>query len=953
LLGKKVGFLTIHGRTKPLAMAQKCYLFRANLGIVICMVRKGTSRGWFAIVVCLSLAVHCDPTPDTGIVLALRVEPTVPEEIDSLQIAWSRGDQANTKYDYSLPQGVTLPGTLLFRTDDPNGDSLQIDVEVSKDGVSKIRKKVRLRFAQEKIKLLRVTMEYACLDIDCPVNQTCQAGECIPIDIDPNSLPEFEDTEQALPPPGTKNCFDRVKCLANAQPVVLDVVNCQFPVPPSSYNVGLQWSGSKIVPIPKDTFGFEEITVGTGKLAPALCKAVSLGKAKLFVASGCQSLAPEQPICVPPATGTGGASGAGGMAGTSGQGGSGGVSGNSGQGGMAGVAGSVAGMSGTGGLSGNAGNAGNAGTGGTNLTNLERDPTFPVGMFPDSDHGICRVGMLDVECADTIGANSRQDGAHRGNHSQLVASNNITYDGMLKLQWAYADQIPMGTMNPDCSSFGQGWGTPSRLELTSLLDLGQMGTVLPSEVTNSVLPGNMFTKTMIQNMGIRNLLVSRYTGISVYQQITQGSPSYGYRCIFGSLPAASQWITIDGETKLDRTYGLMWESGNTIPIATSWQEALDVCYQRNKGGYQDWRVPSYKEAATLLGNNELVPPNIDLTKNDIWTSTVLNDVVNAVFAMSGTLKLGAMQAAPMMNDLNNSRVVACVRGGVFHNRMPDSPTPLCFDGLSPISCESDASLPGLDGHRQTNTPTYVPAPVGTTNQTIIHDVVSGLTWQNQPQNGTSMVVTYEEAQKTCASLILEGTEPWRLPTRDELISLIDYGKSNPALHPLLQTISGKESLWSLDISPQKLGWIVEMGYGNSLLYPTIELANVRCVRGGLPRPKIIKQPNNELLDESMHLRWDQTLVEQPYTVAYQECFKKNSNTNAGWRLPTIKELVYLADEIATPVFPFTFPPGSTGALCSSSVVKDESTLMWCVDSDGQLIQKSPNVPHMYACVSDE
>jgi hypothetical protein len=62
-------------------------------------------------------------------------------------------------------------------------------------------------------------------------------------------------------------------------------------------------------------------------------------------------------------------------------------------------------------------------------------------------------------------------------------------------------------------------------------------------------------------------------------------------------------------------------------------------------------------------------------------------------------------------------------------------------------------------------------------ETVV-DEVSGLEWQREVSRA---IHSPASARAFCAELHLAGEGRWRLPTREELVSLVDYGRHSPAI----------------------------------------------------------------------------------------------------------------------------------------------------------------------------
>jgi hypothetical protein len=123
------------------------------------------------------------------------------------------------------------------------------------------------------------------------------------------------------------------------------------------------------------------------------------------------------------------------------------------------------------------------------------------------------------------------------------------------------------------------------------------------------------------------------------------------------------------------------------------------------------------------------------------------------------------------------------------------------------------------------------------------DKETGLVWEKIPASGT---YTWLAATKHCYELDLGGRKGWRLPTVDELNSLIDMSNPDTVKLPLGQNIfvnvqsanywsSNTVSLSTTDVTGGGVtdsAWAVHMS-GSSMLY-YLKSAGLRawCVRGG-------------------------------------------------------------------------------------------------------------------------
>ncbi len=84
------------------------------------------------------------------------------------------------------------------------------------------------------------------------------------------------------------------------------------------------------------------------------------------------------------------------------------------------------------------------------------------------------------------------------------------------------------------------------------------------------------------------------------------------------------------------------------------------------------------------------------------------------------------------------------------------------------------------------------------NSGVITDSASGIQWQADASNNSENIahLSWQDAIDNCERLALDGGG-WRLPNKNELLSIVDYGKSEPATHEIFKnTTMSKSSYWS-------------------------------------------------------------------------------------------------------------------------------------------------------------
>lgn len=113
----------------------------------------------------------------------------------------------------------------------------------------------------------------------------------------------------------------------------------------------------------------------------------------------------------------------------------------------------------------------------------------------------------------------------------------------------------------------------------------------------------------------------------------------------------------------------------------------------------------------------------------------------------------------------------------------------------------------------------------------VYDRTTGLTWSRGNVGGKRL--EHAAAAKACADLTLAGRSDWRLPTIQELLSIVDYSKHGPAIDV---GVFDCESAWYWTSTPcawaAGAAWIVYFVDGHSLYDGRDYAYCVRAVRSG-------------------------------------------------------------------------------------------------------------------------
>ena len=104
-----------------------------------------------------------------------------------------------------------------------------------------------------------------------------------------------------------------------------------------------------------------------------------------------------------------------------------------------------------------------------------------------------------------------------------------------------------------------------------------------------------------------------------------------------------------------------------------------------------------------------------------------------------------------------------------------------------------------------NNPRFIDNGDGT-----IIDTTTGLMWQRGNDGETRL---WDEAGQYANDLKLAGHSDWRLPTIKELVWLVDYEKSNPAIDSIFNCLSSGYWSGTTSAGDTDSAWFVIFGYG--------------------------------------------------------------------------------------------------------------------------------------------
>ncbi|HPS30706.1 MAG TPA: SUMF1/EgtB/PvdO family nonheme iron enzyme [bacterium] len=250
----------------------------------------------------------------------------------------------------------------------------------------------------------------------------------------------------------------------------------------------------------------------------------------------------------------------------------------------------------------------------------------------------------------------------------------------------------------------------------------------------------------------------------------------------------SEKIISDGNTSL-QWQGILPETyiGCAAGKECTWPEAVDYCESLNYGGFDNWRLPSMEELDTV----------IDYGKYDPAFNENYFPATSSKYFVSST---------STADNLDNAWYFSAVNGSDGEYIETTAGSVMCVRGDNLL--QHNFTEETLNGGRVTT------------------DSITGLQWAENPEKK----MMWMEALDYCETLDYAGYADWRLPDINELKSVVNRKKYNPA-----SDISGisVETFWSSTSSSSNpvYAFCIDINYGLvKILYKLMNDQNVLCVR---------------------------------------------------------------------------------------------------------------------------
>jgi len=237
---------------------------------------------------------------------------------------------------------------------------------------------------------------------------------------------------------------------------------------------------------------------------------------------------------------------------------------------------------------------------------------------------------------------------------------------------------------------------------------------------------------------------------------------------------------------------------------------------------------------------------------------------------------------------------------------------------------------------------------------VVLDAWTGLRWASDPLEN----MTFSNATTACTQQTFGGRHDWRLPTRAELQTLVDYSPSDgrkPALLvAALQWPKTTREFWTANHAPNPADGALSISFAQGWTYafPLTDLLAARCVSASGTAAKSIQRfevlaNGAAALDRISGRTW-QRMPQGPATwpQANNACLKNLPGLpGAGWRLPNVRELDDIVEmRTQHPMLDDVFSDNPASTYWSATPI---GSTMWQIDIFRGGAQAAANTSNLF------
>jgi len=450
------------------------------------------------------------------------------------------------------------------------------------------------------------------------------------------------------------------------------------------------------------------------------------------------------------------------------------------------------------------------------------------------------------------------------------------------------------------------WRLPRIAELETLIDIGESVPALSVNVFKSQ------SSTLSLYWSSETSKSSDIYAIALFNAFGKIRPedktrNLLVRCVRGNYERNSNFSR-SAEVVNDEKTMLQWQDTQEAKtVNLSWTESIDYCEALKLNGENDWRLPNINELLSIIDYAQSTPAihtifqNVAFENPWYWSSSSPADshsMANYVpfeFAYRSRLPKG------VANTYTYTNYVRCVRGGTTNSSTLKTGQDKSYDASG--NEVTDGSVKDDGFYQEGTTPSYYRSDNG-----VIADIITGLQWQDNEvikkrwiteenyNNGNINDTSGDTAINYCQDLILGDSDDWRLPSMQELKTIVHNGKYPPVIDATFKQISFLEYWTSTaqSVHAEDYAWTIDFYYGASHGVIRKYEHYIRCVRGKALQQSNFSRHNDIVSDSATYLQWQDDAavktIRKSWIDAVDYCQTLTTGGKDDWRLPNNKEL---------------------------------------------------------------
>ncbi len=455
-----------------------------------------------------------------------------------------------------------------------------------------------------------------------------------------------------------------------------------------------------------------------------------------------------------------------------------------------------------------------------------------------------------------------------------------------------------------------------------------------------------------------------------YAKITVASVRYDVQAVPRGFLAVPVPVTVDMALSNHTTGGVMRGQGQyTVTLATYVQSGTTPlnCLLSAWGGAPSTAGGTFTVTVPLPGGplelgalagaaGEPLTVSLDFPMRDAFSWRDLPDTGFAEGLYDLAMPPARSELPDAFAECHLFMADRCVGEAVvpYHPSwpMPDSAPLFCTDGAKLVDPCPSAGAPGFgqDASYRVQPLAYDAA------DGAVADLVTGLGWQ---QATPVTMYTWWDARDYCAGLALAGHDDWRLPSRIELVSILDFGRLDPVIDPVAFPGTPSDFYWTASPVPfLSFAYGVRFELGFIYDHDPHSTGRVRCVRGGYvaPSPRFtLDVQAGTARDNGTGLLWERDTLDTAlgWLDALAHCEALSLAGHDDWRLPTLKETQTLIDErrLQPSIDIAAFPDTPSEWYWSSTPISTHPNEAWATSTtDGYASIHAVAEQHRVRCV---